>query len=76
MSSAEIDRRLENFATRLESDREVLRRKVGKLIRELNNGESTFSYWGIHVDILAEFERRLSLLNESQVRRALDILRE
>jgi len=75
--SAEIDARLARFAGEIDSDREVLRRKVGQLLRKFNRGESKVSFYGLaSIDLVVEFERRLNLMSDSEVRDALAIVRE
>jgi hypothetical protein len=76
MSQAEIDGRLAKLAEYNKSNREVLRRKVVQLVRELNGGSTTIGYGPIRVDIFVEFERSLQRLSDGQVSRALVILRE
>lgn len=77
MSSGEIDARIARFSAQIDSDREILRRKVGQLLRKFNRGESKISLYGLaSIDLVVEFERRLNLMSDSEVREALAIVRE
>jgi len=76
MSPDTLDNRLESLSHDVYSDREVLRRKIWRGIKELNGGSTRVSVFGVGIDIVGQLEGFLRNATDAQVRKALEIMRE